>query len=133
SALTLSPFRSFACGLSLFTDGAPVPAAYEFRDIARGRVMGNAAHRYRISRVFLPRGQRDLQLARTGDRVLVEHFIEIAEPEKQKRSRILLFDLQVLPEHWGRVLHIGSGECAERSLSKIFADLKQAVFKVLPF
>ena len=61
--------------------------------------MRDAAHWDRIWRIFLPRGERDLQFTRANYRVFVEHLIKVAKPKEQYRSRIQLFYLEILPKH----------------------------------
>jgi hypothetical protein len=40
-----------------------------------------------------------LQFARASVRVVEEQFVEIAEPEKQQGSGMLLLEFLVLPQH----------------------------------
>src|SRR5712692_5046806 len=60
-------------------------------------MIGDAAQRHLIGLVLVARGQCDLEQARTLDRVLVEHFVEVSDPEEEDGVRISLLDLPVLP------------------------------------
>ena len=73
-------------------------------------MMRDAAHRNRIGRVFMTGGERYLELARSDDRVLIEHLVKIAEPEKEDRSRVKLFYLEILPKHRRGGFHRGMNE-----------------------
>ena len=81
----------------LIADGHRTAGLQEPGDIAGGGMIGDAAQRHLIGLVLVPRGQRDLEQARTCDRVLVEHFVEVPDAEEEDGVRILLLDLAVLP------------------------------------
>ena len=72
--------------------------------------MRNAAHRNGVGRVLVPGGEGDLEFTRTDDRVLIEHFIEIAKPEKEDRSRVELLYFEILPKHRRGGFHCGMNE-----------------------
>jgi len=67
-------------------------------------MMRNAAHRNRITALFVTRGERYLQLPRTNHGILEEEFVEVAQPKKQEGTGVLLLELLILPQHrgWGR-------------------------------
>jgi hypothetical protein len=56
----------------------------------------------------LSRGECDLQLARTRQRVVKKEFIEVAETKKQKRPGMLLLQFLVLTQHrrWVGIAHM---------------------------
>src|SRR5690242_72048 len=68
-------------------------------------MIGNSAHRYRIWRIFLPRRECDLQLARTNHCVFVEHLVKIAQPKEKYGAGIHLFYLEILPKHRRCIVH----------------------------
>src|SRR3954447_10843506 len=72
--------------------------------------MRHTAHRNGIRRILVPGSQRYLELARTDESVLIEHLVKIAEPEKQDRSGVQLFNIQVLPKHRRGGFHRSYGE-----------------------
>ena len=72
------------------------------RDVAVGRVKGDAAHRDAIAAGVLRSGrQRQFECARRHERVLVEHLVEVAHPEEHDRIAVLTLGVEVLP-HRGR-------------------------------
>src|SRR6187401_909264 len=75
-------------------------------------MMRNAAHRDRILGFFLTGRQRDLELPGTNDRVVCEKLVKISKTEKQERSRICFFDIQVLPKH-RRYVFVGSSHFSD--------------------
>ena len=62
--------------------GAPVLHAAQTNTGEIGGVVRDAAHRDRLALFAIPRGERDLQFARGGDRIFVEKFVEVAEAEE---------------------------------------------------
>ncbi len=77
-------------------------AADQAADVGVGRVIGDAAHGDGgAARVLLARGERDLEGARRGERVVEEHLVEVAHAEEEDRVRHLALDVVVLT-HGGR-------------------------------
>ena len=92
----------------LLADGDLVALLDQPRDVGLRRVERHAAHRRPLGGVFhvaVARRERQLQLLRGEDRVIVEHLIEIAQPEKQKGVRMLRLDRVVLLFHGGQFRH----------------------------
>src|SRR5262249_49987071 len=79
--------------------------------------MGNPGHRDGPL-ALLPRGQRELEQARTDLRVLEEQLIEVAEPEEQQVVRVASLQLPVLPHHRGEVGRRVPHESSERSAAE---------------
>ena len=87
--------------LDLIADGDPVAFLHQPSDVRVGRVVGHAAHRNGAAGPVLgARGQRQLQHARGGERVLVEHFVEVAHPKKHDGVAVLPLDVEVLTHRW---------------------------------
>src|SRR5579884_3044098 len=59
--------------------GDAVPALDQTRDVAIGGVIGNAAHGNRLAPLFVARRERNFELARSRDGVVVEQLVEIAQ------------------------------------------------------
>jgi len=84
----------------------------QFGQIAGRGVEGDTAHRYPMFIILVaPGGQGDAEHLRCRDRVVEEHFIEIAHPVKQNGILELALDLEILLQHrrhfdYGR--HAGS-------------------------
>ena len=94
----------------LFADGYLVTLLHQPCDVGIHTVIRNAAHG---SLLFLgltavTGGQSQIQLPGGHLRVLVEHFIEIAQTEKQDAVLIIVLDRAVLPPH-GRHFRILGG------------------------
>ncbi len=68
--------------LHLVADGNFEPGANQARDVAFGGMIRNAAHGNGLALFAIARSERDLQLARGSDGVLVEKLVEIAEAEE---------------------------------------------------
>ncbi len=75
-------------------------SANQPRDVAFRRVIRHAAHRHGLALFAIARGQSDLQQARGHLRIVVEKLVEISQPEKQQRLRMLLLDGVILPQQW---------------------------------
>ena len=60
----------------------------------------DAAHRHPVV-VLAAAGQRQVELARSQLGVFVEHFVKIAQAEKEDSVLVQSFDLLILPGHWG--------------------------------
>ena len=59
----------------------------------------HAAHRNVFALMLAAFGQRDVQRGRGGDRIVKEHFVEIAHPVKQQRIGVFRLDVQILRHH----------------------------------
>src|SRR6266850_545555 len=95
--------------LHLVADGDFETGANQARDVAFGGVIRNAAHGNGLAFFAVARGERDLQLARGNDRVLVEKFVEIAEAEEQQSVRIARLDgVILLHQRCSRLAHASS-------------------------
>src|ERR1044071_1552581 len=70
----------------LLADGDAVAFADQARDVARDGVVRDAAHGDGLAALLVARGQGYLQLARAGDGVLEEEFVEVAEAEEEERT-----------------------------------------------
>ena len=90
--------------LHLLADGDLESAAQELRQVRVDGVVGDAAHRD-----FLARGQGDLEHGGGRLGVLVEHLVEVAQPEEQQRSGVLLLDAEILLHHRGQGAFFGHG------------------------
>src|SRR2546430_3967117 len=66
-------------------------------------MMRHAAHGNRIAALFMSCGQSDLQFARADDRVIKKQLVKIAQPKEQQRTRMLRFQLLILPDHWSSI------------------------------
>ena len=96
--------------LHLLADGDLVALGDEPADVRLRRVIRHAAHRRALVGIFhvaVARREREIQLPRRRPRVVVEHLIEIPQPEKQQAVRLLLLDLIILPLHGGHFSHDG--------------------------
>ena len=76
---------------NLFANGDFFTQPQKARDIYARSMIGNAAHR-----AFAAMRQSKIQKAGYFNRIAVEHFVKIAQPEKQHFRRILCFYLPVL-------------------------------------
>ena len=84
--------------LDLLADRDAKALAHQPREIAVGGVVGQAAHRDGAAAGVLgARRQRELEHARGGQRVLVEHLVEVAHAEEHDRVAVLPLDVEVLP------------------------------------
>ena len=95
-----SRLTSFFAGAGVFhliADGDAIALLDQARDVVFGGVIGDAAHRDRLAFFLVARGERDFELARGGDGVVVEEFVEIAQAEQQQRVGDLLLDAVILP------------------------------------
>ena len=95
--------------LRLLADGDLVALRNQLCDIALGAVVGDAAHRgalFRVLHVPVAGGQGEVELAGGGDGVLVEHLIEIPEPEKEQAVGMLCLDLLILLFHRRELSHL---------------------------
>ena len=76
----------------------------ELADVRGGGVMGHAAKGHRLAVVAIAAGEGDVEYLGRPFRVLEEHLVEVAEPEKQDGVLVPFLDLQVLVHH-------GRGAC----------------------
>jgi len=102
---TLSERRVF----HLLADGDLVALLDKTRDIAFGGVERHAAHGDLVFGRFVfgvvAAGEREVQFAGGDARVLVEHFIEIAQAEKENAVGVPLLDGAVLLHHGRELSH----------------------------
>ena len=71
---------------------------HEAGDVGVGGVMRHAAHRDGAAAgVLRPRRERQLERARRGQRVLVEHLVEVAHAEEHDGVAVLPLGVEVLP------------------------------------
>ena len=93
--------------LRLLADGDLVALGDEPRDVPVARMIRHAAHGRLIlgSLAAVARREREVQLPRCGERILVEHLVKIAETEKEDGILILFLDLKVLLHHGGHFRH----------------------------
>ena len=83
--------------LDLLDDGDAEALAHQPRDVAVGGVKRHAAHRNRAAgRVLRSRRQRQLERARGGERVLVEHLVEVPHAEEHEGVAVLALRVEVL-------------------------------------
>ena len=68
---------------------------------------------------MVARGERQIELARSDPRVLLEHLIKIPQPEKQQAVRIAFLDRIILLHHRGELSH---NQNLRFSLSKASAN-----------
>jgi hypothetical protein len=87
--------------LGLIGDGDFVPLADELGQIGVELVIGNTGQWHGLPAACAASGQGDVQHARCGDRVVVEHLIEIPHAEHQDHVRMLGLDPVILLEHGG--------------------------------
>ena len=90
--------------LQLLADGHLVALGDELFHIGVDRVVGYAAHGGALLQAAVPPGQGQLQLPGGLLRIVEEHFIKIAQAEKQQAILILRLQVQVLLHH-GRESH----------------------------
>ena len=84
--------------LHLLADGDPEALLHQAGDVSVGRVVRDAAHRNGAAgRVLRSGGERQLEGARGGQRVLVEHLVEIPHAEEDDGIAVLPFRLEELP------------------------------------
>ena len=87
------PFRDLA---DLLADRDLVPGRDQAGDVALGGVVGDAGHRHALALAHLAAGQDDVEHSGRDLGVLLERFVEVAEPEKEDRVGKALLDLQIL-------------------------------------
>ena len=102
--------------LDLLADGDAEPLADEPGDVAVGGVERHAAHRNRAAAgVLRPGGERQLERARGGQRVLVEHLVEIAHAEEDDGVAVLTLGVEVLAHRRGRPGRLGEDRGGHRA------------------
>ena len=82
--------------LELLAHRDPVAELGQLHQVRPHRVVRDAAHGDGIFLALVARGQREVEDARDVDRVLVEHLVEVAQPEEDDRVRVPRLDVQVL-------------------------------------
>ena len=96
------------CGrgvLRLLTDRHLIAALHQTGDIGLAAVERHTAHRRAFFHAAILARQRQFQFAGRNFRVLKEHFIEIAQAEKENTILVLLLDLQILLHHRRKICH----------------------------
>ncbi len=84
--------------LDLIADRDAESLLHQAGDVAVDGAKRHAAHRNTAAAGVLgARRQRQLERARRGQRVLVEHLVEVAHPEEQDRVAVLLLGVEILP------------------------------------
>ena len=89
--------------LQLLADGHLVPFFDETVDVAFGTVKRDAAHGRPFRKAALPAGEGEFQLPGHQKGVVKEHLVEIPQPEEKDLVLVLVFDLQVLLHHGGKL------------------------------
>ena len=100
--------------LHLLADGNLVALGDEPGDVNFIRVERHAAHGGALLPAAGLAGQRQLQLARGGEGVVVEHLVEIAHAVEQNLVGVLLLDLKILLHH-GRYSLSGHGSRSQNT------------------
>jgi hypothetical protein len=96
--------------LDLLDDGDAETLPHQARDVAVRGVERHAAHRDRAAgRVFRARRQRQLERTRGGQRVLVEHLVEIPHAKEHDRVAVLPLRIEVLPHGGSRAGRFAEG------------------------
>ena len=72
--------------------------------------------------VFRAGGERQLERARGGDRVLVEHLVEIAHPEEQDGVAILALRVEILAHRRRGEASVSEADDANRGRGRRVAD-----------
>jgi len=74
------------------------PFAHQAGDVRVGRVVRHAAHRNGAAGgVLRPTGERQIERARRGQGVFVEHLVEVAHAEEHDGVTILALGVEILP------------------------------------
>ena len=81
----------------LIADGDAVAFLDQACDVVFRGVIRHAAHRDGLAFFLVAGGERDFELARGGDGVVVEQLVEIAQAEQKQRVGELLLDSVILP------------------------------------
>ena len=112
--------------LHLFADSNLIAPSHQPRNIALAAVEGNAAHRHPLLCGFasVPGGQGQIQLLGRQLCVLVEHLIEIPQPEEQDAVRILFLDLQILLHHGGKFCHYSASSICPTRLQVVLSTIR---------
>ena len=99
---TLDDALSLGGVFHLLTDGYFITSCHQTGDIGIHRVGGYATHGSLLLLGFVPvpGGQQKIQFLCGDLGVLVEHLIEIAQPEEQNAILVIRFDLVILTLHW---------------------------------
>ena len=90
----------------LLANGDFVAFLHQPRDISVYGMIRDAAHRdRRAAFVLITGGERNFEFAGGNDRVLIKHFVEIAQAEEDELAREASLHLMVLPHHGCEVFH----------------------------
>ena len=95
--------------LHLLADGHFIPLGNQLCNVNLRRMIGHTTHGGALLRIFhgpVPGGQSQIQLPGGGFCVLVEHLVEVAQPEKQHTIRVLRFDFLILLFHRRQFSHV---------------------------
>ena len=80
----------------LLADGHLLSARQQLRYVGLGAVEGNAAERHGVFLGAVPRREGYSQYLRRGFRVVVEHLVEVSQPEKQYGVGMVLLYPEIL-------------------------------------
>ena len=94
--------------LHLLADGHLVPFGDQARHVAFVAVERHAAHGGALFLPAVPAGQGQFQFLGREDCVVVEHFVEVAQPEEQNLVLMLFFQFKILRHHGGKRRHAHS-------------------------
>ena len=83
-----------------------VALLHQPRNVRFHGVMRHPAHRHALALAHRAAGQHQIQLARGGVGVVIEHFVKVAQPEHDDRVRELDLEVEIL---LARRSHIGHG------------------------
>jgi hypothetical protein len=96
-----SPFRELGV-LDLLADRDVVTLGDQTPQVRRRRLHRHAGERHVGRAAVVARRQREPELPRREARVVLEHLVEVAHPEKHDGLRVARLDLAVLL-HQGRI------------------------------
>ena len=88
----------------LLANGHLVALLHQTGDVSIYGVVRNTAHGglFFLGLAAITGGQGQIQFTGRDPRILVKHFVEVTQPEKQNTILIILFDGMVLPLHGGQ-------------------------------
>ena len=89
--------------LHLLADRDTVAEIHELFEILFCRMIRHAAHRRPCRQTAVASGECQLQQLRDKDRIVKEHLIEVAEPEKYDRIPRSVLDRKILLHHRGEL------------------------------
>jgi hypothetical protein len=80
----------------------------------------NARHRNTLAFLCPSGGEHQVQLARGDLSIIIKGLVKIAQAKKNNRTRIFLFDIQVLLSDWGNFIsHVQTRCCLGGASSEI--------------